>query len=401
MKNKTLYIVLIISLLILFVFVLIDKPKEIDWKDSFTRFDKIPFGSWVLRHSIDELFKQNEILESDSTIYQYLKYRDVSGNYIFINDFIYFADGLETNSIMDWVYDGNTAFISGELFNDKLLDTLGLSIYSNYGAVFNFLDSTDEKFNDLKFVNPLISGHKYRIHNGIDIHYIDNFDTLSTTILGYAGIKINFVSISFGKGKFLIHTTPHAFSNYFMLQNDNYKYAESALSYLNQGTVIWDEYYKTGKRESSNPLKYIQNHRSFSWAYYITISGVLIFFIFKSKRLQRAIPVIEPLRNSTVDFVSTLTNLFYQKSDNRNIALKKIAHFNGFIRNNLHIDPNMDRIELITALSNKTGLTVQHVKKTLLNIDNIDNSIQITSEQLTDLNFNIDKFYKKDNYGYF
>ena len=54
--------------------------------------------------------------------------------------------------------------------------------------------------------------------------------------------------------------------------------------------------------------------------------------IFKGKRNQRLIPVITPLKNQTLAFTRTIANMYYEKSDHKNIATHKINYFLEYIR---------------------------------------------------------------------
>ena len=52
--------------------------------------------------------------------------------------------------------------------------------------------------------------------------------------------------------------------------------------------------------------------------------GLILFIIFRGKRVQRIIPVISKLDNATVAFTRTIGELYYQHGDFTNIIEKKI-----------------------------------------------------------------------------
>ena len=138
----------------------------------------------------------------------------------------------------------------------------------------------------------------------------------------------NFVKINFGEnnGAFYIHTNPFAFTNYHLLDTKE-DYAATVLSFLPKQQVIWDNYYKSGRKIISSPLHYILTSPALKWAFYTSVFTLLLFVIFRGKRTQRIIPVVEPLENSTVEFTQTIGELYYQSGDYTNIISKKSNTF--------------------------------------------------------------------------
>ncbi|MEJ7677787.1 MAG: hypothetical protein WKG06_07955 [Segetibacter sp.] len=62
------------------------------------------------------------------------------------------------------------------------------------------------------------------------------------------------------------------------------------------------------------------------------LAGLLLYVLFEMKRRQRIIPVITPLKNSTLDFVKTVASVYYNEKDNNGIADKKVNYFLEFVR---------------------------------------------------------------------
>ena len=61
----------------------------------------------------------------------------------------------------------------------------------------------------------------------------------------------------------------------------------------------------------------------------------------QGKRKQRIIPVITPLKNTSLEFVETIGRLYYQKGTRSGIAHKKIIFFLDFIRTRYNIATNV------------------------------------------------------------
>ena len=178
-------------------------------------------------------------------------------------------------------------------------------------------------------VNPLLkSKTDYIYKKGFENSYFISFDTSKTTILGKTySDKINFIQMRFGKGTIFISTVPEVFSNYHFVHEKNYEYVYKALSYLPNQQVIWDEYYKAGNLKQDSPLRVIFNNSALLTAYYLLMLSLILFMIVGIKRKQRIIPVIESMRNTTLDFVDTVGALYFQTGNHKNIADKKITFF--------------------------------------------------------------------------
>jgi len=184
-----------------------------------------------------------------------------------------------------------------------------------------------------------------------------------------------------------------AFTNIYLLAGTNNEFVSNTLSYLPQSKVYRTEYYHLGRMEAETPLRFILTTEPLKWAYYITFVSILLFMLFEAKRKQRIIPIIPPLANTTLEFVSTIGNLYYQKADHKNIAEKKIQFFLEQIRTNYYLSTNQRDDLFITSLAKKTGNSEETTRSLMKKIDQVLSSSQIDKDTLIDLNGQIEKFY--------
>ena len=105
------------------------------------------------------------------------------------------------------------------------------------------------------------------------------------------------------------------------------------------------------------------SHASLQWAYYISLFGMVIFVLYEMKRRQRIIPVIEPLKNSTVEFVNVVGQVYYEQRNNMNIAQKKILFFLEHLRTKYYLKTNPLDQEFIERLSQKTGIEATRLRR--------------------------------------
>lgn len=388
MKKNIKYIIPLAAVLTLVILVKITEQEEIDWSASFTKNDKIPYGSYVLFDMLPQLFPAAEISVKELPVYNILK-EDYyyNTNYIFINDY-FSPDELDTEYLLEYVFYGNNVFISAGNISGPFADTLKINTY------FDFYESDSVTIN---FTDTSIADQRgYTFQKGNFRSYFSVYDTANAEVLGTdSDDRVNFIKIDYGEGSFFINTAPYAFTNYYLIKSEYYDYAFKALSYLSQSPTFWDEYYKTGNKFAATPLRYVISQKALSWAYYTLLAAIVLYIIIFSRRKQRIIPVIKPFTNSSVDFIKTISNVYLDQKNHKNIAAKKILYFMDFIRTKYLIKSLRINEETLKKISEKSSIPLSRIKSLFADIALIQESSSITKEQLVSINYKIENFYKK------
>lgn len=381
----------IIPVSIVFVVLVIIKlfiPEPTDWSLSYSKDDKIPFGSFILYDQLQEIFPNQKIESTNLPFYNITNERKIDNKNIIIICNRFEPDDLDSKVLRRLLENGNDIFIAANYFGIQQIDSLNL--FTNY-SFFGEFDSAG-----INFVNPLLRKQAdYRFSKGNYNQYFNSFDTSKATVLGNNDIDFaNFLNIKIGKGNLYLHSIPNIFTNYNLLKPER-DYIFKCLSYLNVRDIIWDEYYKEVNKYQSTPLRYILSQPSLKWAYFTLIISLLFFVIFKGRREQRIIPVLKPLANTTIEFVNTVGNLYFKQSNHKNIAEKKITYFMDHIRTKYSIKSLNYSDALVQQLSDKSLVEKDEIKK-LFNILNLVNtSKSIKRNTLIELNNLIDDFYLK------
>ena len=367
------------------------RPKPIDWRASYISTDKIPFGGFVLFEEASSLFKNAEIEKIDTDPYQFLTEGNYTQNsaYIFINDDLFF-DERQTDEILKYAENGNTVFISSRSIGYILGDSLKIESTSNYNIL-------EEEIHP-KFFSPTLKQDSLPAYKkGVFKTYFTKIDTLKTTALGYydredsAIGELNYVKVNFGKGQFLIHNLPEAFSNYYLLKN-NEQYAGSVFSYIDADKIYWDEYLKSGRKVVTSPMRFVLDQAPLTWAYYVLNGGLLIFVLFKGKREQRIVEVIKPLENTSVEFTKTIGDLYFQHKDFSDIIAKKITYFMESLRSKYYLNTNEITEDFIKKLALKSGNTLEKSKKLMHLIKHLKEKSVHSEADLLELNNQIEAF---------
>lgn len=390
MFSKRINIILITLILLIGLITYFESsaPEKINWFPSYAKTDKIPLGTYISYQLISNSFSKEGISDVNLPPYEFLMKRDsIAGTYMFVNNSIYFDDS-ELDKILDWTNKGNTLFISAKSISTNLLDTLQLDMDNLLS-----LNSFDTKAS-VALTNKKLKGDLSYIYDRDSKNiFFNKIDTLTIRGLGTVQLlndtlkvkkqHINYLEKAFGKGKILLHTFPEAFSNYFMLKNNNYKYTQNLLSYFGSDRpILWDNYYKTGKTFYTSPLFFLLKNRHLKWAYYFILLGVILFVIFEGKRKQRSIPIIEPLKNQTLAFTRTISGMYYEKSRHKEIATKQYILFLEYIRSTLRIPTDHITQKTLIDIAARSNNSMEETKRLFAYFDNLNSKNHIEKEEL-------------------
>ena len=140
-------------------------------------------------------------------------------------------------------------------------------------------------------------------------------------------------------------------------------------------------------------MGYIFSQPALNYAWKIAIISLLFFMFFNAKRKQRVIPIVEPLKNTTVDFTKTIGNLYYHEGNHHDIISKKIKFFLEKIRNEYLIDTFDLNESFINRLHQKTGknkveieAVIHLIKKYRNQLDSSENDLIAFNKALEKLN---------------
>ncbi len=391
MKENKIFIFIFGALLVLYVIAQLNQPKKFDWAATLRNNDKNPFGTIVPYEVLKQIFPSASVQNLRVPAYNALHDKaEINSAYILIEP--EFNPGkADIEELLQYAKEGNTVFISSFDIDESFLDSIGLHIKS-YGGLLE-KDTTW-----VSMVNPVLnSNEKYSFKRTTGYGYFDSVKRVDfSRILGINQDSLpNFVSVRYGEGTFLIHTAPLCFSNYFMLYANNRDYIAKAFSYIAKDieTIHWDEYYKSGREGSDSPLRFFLSNTFLSWALWLTIAALLTYVFFEMKRRQRIIPVIEPLRNTTLDFVETVSSVYYSQHDNNAIAQKKSQYWYEHIRKQYYLSTQNTDNAFVQQLSRKSGVPEELIKTILSNTKRASAQPKVTDDLLMNLAASIDEFY--------
>ena len=369
-----------------------------DLRETYSRKDKIPFGTNIAFRQLESLYPLNNIRSVRQPFAQTWKQvSDTSSLYICIANQLLLSQE-DVDAMLEFVREGNDLFISAMAVDEVLQERIQCKINDTTSL---FLSLADLRTTSTRLrVEPDTSMEYFYFPFR---SYFSRIDSTTTRVLGYNDRgEPNAIVYFHGKGKLFLHCDPRAFSNYFLLKKENYKYVQQSLAFTQTlpQRLYWDDYYykaKSRSPENFSTFSEIMKHPPLKYAFWIAMVLLGLFLLFGGKRLQRIIEERKPNVNTTVAFTETIGRLYLQKKDNRNIADKMITYFNEFIRNKYFLNTSVINEDFITNLGRKSGVPREQVASLYKNIAEAQASGFVDDYRLLALNQQIQHFHKTKN----
>lgn len=361
-SNFKLGIVLLLAVLVITALIQASQKENIDWRRTYNPKDKIPYGTFVLKKELKTILgARTKITAVQESLYTFLETNKTQKKeaIVFVGDV--FSNGKAANQkIMEFVQNGGVLFAAANEFESDFLDSLGIG----YTAINEYKAGLSLKEKQSRLY--LSKNRQEAVFDKLQIPKLfDELPSKDVTILGFVkkeNLSLpNFIRINMGKGSLLLHLEPDVFTNYYLLQEKTFPIAAESLQYLRGKDIIWfDGLYDLEKEQT--PLRFILSDRALKSAWYLLLLALILYLVFKSKREQRAVPIIEPEPNLSVDFAKTIGSLYYENGHPGNMILKKVEYFLFDLRKTYHVDTNdLSDKKMINSLSQRTGIPKEEV----------------------------------------
>lgn len=433
----------------LFIYFTFFHTKEHDWYTMNYQYNsKEPYGTSVLYSFLKSSQKDDDFEKIDKSISNILIDKKIKNtNYIVINEALYYSLS-EMNDLLAYVKRGNTALI--------IVDDLDADLESTVNGIKHVIEKVEEEDIEeeveeyvdtvkatveeseviviedgdtiysvvehqteisqaenkrhfkgaISFTDPALqkdNPHVFYNLKKLDTikHQWNYLDELNTTLLNYKTLAtINeenptFIEVNAGKGRFLIHYNPIAFSNLHLLRKDGKTHLAKVLSYLKPGKIYWDNYSFNFRFDFSGmgystdtPLSYILSKPSLAWAFYILLACSLLFVIFNAKRIQQSIPLLPPKVNSSLEYIRSVGRLYFQHRKNQDLIERMMQQFYTDVYMRYKIKER-NRENFIKKLSSRSGVEPELIAGILNYYDSIEEAIMAPDEKI------LTHFYQK------
>jgi hypothetical protein len=368
--------------------------KKLNRRISLRRNDDNPYGARIAYDGLSWIFPDAEISYASKGP-QLFTNSDEKKIVVAVGTSIDVQPS-EVTEMINFVGNGNQVFLSGRRMSDTLLRVLGMRVAPR----FSFMANENMDSLTVGVYSPVNGAYSRFSYPGDSYDtYVTKLDTQYTSVLGRDEEgHPNFVRINYkGGGAIYLHFAPLTFSNFFLLHKKNLDYYSNTLSYLKTSVkqVVWDDYYRYNhSNKNFSALQYIFSKESLRWAFWLLLLLFALVYIFDSKRRQRLIPVIPPLKNTSLDFVKTIGQLYFQRRDNRNLATKMAVHFQDQVRTRYHVPVATLDEEFVSRLAYRTGYPKEELQQLTDYIRQLSSKAYVPDEELLHFHRQLEAFYK-------
>lgn len=430
-RNQVWWIVGGVVALIGLVVLLILRNDTHNWEETYAENEKEemkdPYGVYVLLELMNDYFPNEKFIIMEDSLSE-LSTAEVPSSCVFFGQYP-FPSGKENDVLLEFVAKGNTAFFAADDLSDDLLylidtshcvkDSTRYAIYSNYIqdtlAYVNFTHPMLNRTTDFAFQHRLPKGVIANYNwTYLELNNLCEEESAAFEVLGYLNDELPyFIRFQYGEGYIYWHSIPTSFTNINLIEEEGKDYASRALSHLPEGTIYWDVYSKTnddyyddypnddyhGNRNLSadHPLRYVLSQPPLAWAWYLTLLLGLLFLIFRAKRRQRIIPVLEQKKNTSLDFVRTIGHLYFLQNNHRQLALQQMQLWLTELRERYHLPLQTLDEESMEALSKKSDIPLVTIRKIVNEHGHIEAAKSISAERLMAFHHLFNDFKEQQN----
>lgn len=342
---------------------------EVNEQYTLRTNDNRPFGASLIKNLTSKIFKgqNNEVNRRPfNTWHEKEKKSAVVQKdqvYVLLSPGV-IAWESEVEAMKEFVERGNTLLLATDQINKEMEEKLALRIIDDATLLpfmptppmrdtwLQFFDTarlSDRQFSYFYFpmANRLSAGSQYQ-----SVH------TLSTNDAG----RPSALRIRMGRGQLIVATNARSFSNYFLLSNNNLHYLLGLYAYLPSypSRIVWDDFYCRNlyrQPEDYSILSALLSIPALRWAFWILVVAGMLWVLSNLRRKQKMIPVLAPNTNSTVSFVQTIAQLYYNKGDHANIARKIMAHLSDQLRSRFYLPAYLSQTDWQQVLEHKALLS--------------------------------------------
>lgn len=383
-------IAIVVGLVLLLAILEASTPQPTDWAPSFSRYHIKPFGGKLLYERLGDLFPEVRAthdpvaLNAEARLYEE-PIADEPINHLFINSH-FGLDQVNTDHLLGLVELGDRALIAAEDIRDVLADTLHIEMDRAYWM--------EDATSDIRFIGEQrLAPGVFRFSRHFPGAYFTRYDTARTRVLAVDGAsRPVLLEIVWGDGRIVLCSAPRALSNYNLLKDRNAQFAAAVLSVLPPRPLVWDEFYKVGRMESTSFIRFILKEPALRWAWFLTLMLIVLFMLVYARRQQRAIPSVAAPINASRELAHTIGRLYWHKADHAGLARKLIGHFKEELRTRTYLRSFAYDEATIAHLATKSGRERDEISARLLAFQRRESAQRLTEEDLLALSTELHEF---------
>lgn len=388
-----------------------------NWYPTFSHENEQPYDFSLIRKSLqasyDDKFVEYRNFYEDSLT---LNPSESLFFYLAGNDFL---DSLETSEILNFAEQGGHVFISSRTQNKVLSKIFNFCLPDEDAQIEKPHQYDIVKFKKAKRISPRFIGESYEEdhtvnwtirddENRYEWAYFDlqNCDSVNYFVAGefvsIGEVYDNLIEVNYGEGLLVFHTNPLIFTNIHFKKKEIFDYSNKILTEYATKELI---YYNPDPGRSrvgggsgtipESPLKFILNHPSLKWGWYLLLVLVLLFVLNFIRRDQRSVPVQQLPENETANYLDVVSKLYQKEGKHKHIVAIQERLLLQFLRNKYGLTAPLINNDFIRNAAIQLELEEDYLSGFFKELERAKNNSTLTESDLLNLNSKIKAFYKR------
>ena len=374
-----------------------------EWEETFSVEDKNPNGIFLFNELLEfQTKKTSTIIDQEIDSLSLPKYNT---SYFFIGD-QFLLKTEEFDSILNRVEKGSNLFIAYNTLSDNIHSFFFNKAefiweYSDYLDVY--VENKNMRFASVFQSDTVCSEWNLFPKNNIKKYHFDTVNSESSV-----QNLSNFLNFNFGKGHIYLHSNPKLFSNYQLLSKNGFDYAQFVAEKIPKNHQIkWLEIARYSEEESmhnqgegsgqkdSSFLKLIFDSKTLTLALLISVLGIILYLIFRTKRSEPLIPYIPKSVNHSLIFADTIKEIYYRQQTPYNILQVMHKNFQVAVNKQFFVDISKQNNELgLNVLHEKSGISKQKIGELISKLATNDQTL-VNFQYLEEVSKLQQEFYKE------
>ena len=395
-RNKSIAIVVAALLLVFAIVASVTEYRDVsayDWEERYNYDDEEPQGLYIFKELTNRYFEDIPVT-TNSALNDSLTH-----NSLYIQFTSIHLDSVVIDSLLSIASMGNDVLIIADFLNERIVDKIPNffdDIYSyDSTLIFNITNKDlvsetnyiykfhNEEFEQKKVSNNLMQGLDWES----DKQYVRVATPDSMALM---------ISFPIGQGRLFYHVKKDFFYNYSYRQSQMFDYTQRVYAHFDPEHIYLLTpltRFNTENYLNSNPLDFIMSQPALKAAYYLLLIGTLLFVFFGGKRKQKIIPVIEKNENTSLEYIETVSQLFYQQEQHEKLVTHMRNIFYHKMQKKFYVsptDPNYVKI-----LAKKSKISSTELQYIMDRFKNLDDNFGFRGDQLVSLNRRLESIYKE------
>ena len=395
MKQVLLIVLAVLLIIVLLgsLFLEVREEPNIPWRGDYHHKKKNAYDLYVFTELLKKRYGEENYAYHNGMDLSYLQ-EETSGLLVCLER-RFSLDTFTSNHLEDFLARGGEALFISEyvsLVGGSMVQQVSQRVTTSDSIIsVHWPEGQVDSFTVKNQADTLISA---RINS---FEELDFNDSLYTDLAFHQDTLPIYRSFAEYEGTIAFHSMPSLFTNIATSNDDYLRHFNRTLQIFESDKVLFHDNLAAGMRRGrqgrsrNSSLKYIMEEPALRWAYYLLLISLLLHILFSSKRRQKQIELIPPVKNTSMEYVRTTSDLFMAQDQNRKLVPHMGNNFYRYVASKYFI--SKDDANFHNLLHKKSGIETKILNRITKGIDTAKN-YEFTDDQLINLYKDIEFFHQ-------